>query len=64
MKTYVDVDLVNFEVPSFVKTENSDAKEGYTAFHLRDLRVETLNELCDQFRRDVFKKAKKELPVG
>ena len=32
MKTCIDVELVTFEVPSFVKTENAQTGDSYTVF--------------------------------
>jgi len=50
------VKLCNFSVPYEVQMQGKLSEKTVT-FSLSDLSFETLNELCIQFRKDVFKQA-------
>ena len=67
MKVRIEIDLKPFTVPNFVvavKTpgEKQDGFNEGRSFALADLDSETLLELCNDFRDEVFKKAGRELP--
>lgn len=67
MKATISVTLQPFAVPNFVLAEpkTGSRSEGMVEtpkYPLSDLDPETLDDLCDQFRRDVFKKAGKTPP--
>jgi hypothetical protein len=57
-----DVELHPFRVPNYVivKTEPKPRQDGYSEapkYHLSELSESVLNELCEQFKKDVFIKA-------
>jgi len=61
------IDLLPFNVPNYVLVVPKTGKreDGFTEspkFALSELSVETLEELCAQFRREVFIKAGKVAP--
>ncbi len=66
MKTSIDIELKPFTVPNFVIADNdlTARQEGceHPKFPLQALSSETLQRLCDQFAREVFKKAGKSPP--
>lgn len=47
---------VTLEIPSYLENGLSSRRHS-TEIKLSDLDVETLSELCDQFRKDAFKEA-------
>jgi hypothetical protein len=53
------VELAHFTVPFHVTSLKEDANKRYNSWELKDLSVETLSELCDKFRADVFERAGK-----
>lgn len=62
------IDLLPFTVPNYViaKTAPGNRADGWVdapKWHIRDVDTETLSELCDQFRADVFAKAGKSDPA-
>lgn len=64
MKFTHEVELQPFRVPGFVFTVSGPRKreDGFTEapkYALSELDAETLDELCTQFRNDVFRKAGK-----
>ena len=69
MKATLEVEIEPFDVPDCVAvvgdpglwTANGLISGGVL---LSDLSAGTLNMLCDAFRREVFRKAGKELPPG
>ena len=63
-KIVKEVTLEPFMVPNFVRQEvlprkRQDGLIEAPIYHLSDLDVETLSELCDDFRRKIFEKAGK-----
>lgn len=57
-----EVKLHPFAVPDyvFVETPPRPRQEGFAEgpkFHLKELSEETLNSLCDNFRKEVFRKS-------
>lgn len=61
------IKLQPFTVPNYVRAECSpsslNTKTEPTVYPLADLSVETLEELCVEFRKSVFEKAGKPLPL-
>ena len=62
----VKVKLQPFRVPNYVLTapkvgRRQDGMQELPKFHLSELDEETLNELCDEFRAGVLKKAAQEV---
>lgn len=57
----MEVKLKPFVVPNFV-IGTTGTSESPPSFPIADISVEALDELCAQFRRDVFKKAGKPAP--
>lgn len=64
MKATIEIELLPFNVPNYVRTKREGMEEGVddAALHLRDLDAETLDELCENFTNEVFKRAKKQRP--
>lgn len=67
MKTTINLEIHEFNVPNFVtvKCEEGRKEEGFRpseGIPLSDLSEETLQKLCNNFVESVFKKAKKNLP--
>lgn len=67
MKVTVEVELKPFIVPNYALQVSKSGKreDGFIEdqkFHLSDLDPITLSNLCDEFRREVFRKAGKEQP--
>lgn len=63
MKTFIEVKLKPFGVPNFV-VRDSDPVAGreQQSFPLSELSAETLEAMCEEFTREVFKKANKQRP--
>lgn len=59
MKIAVQVDVQEFSVPNFVLLRPGKGATGPTgeSIPLSEVGAEVLGQLCDQFRKDVFKKA-------
>jgi len=59
MKITLDLEILPFNTPNYARTKQVGKDETCedTAIHIRDLSLEALHNLCDQFKRDVFKKA-------
>jgi hypothetical protein len=67
MKVEMELDLLPFKTPNYVlvKQEPGKREDGFKEgpkFHLKDIDSFTLEKLCDDFRREVFKKAGKQRP--
>ena len=66
MKAFIEIDFKPFNVPNFVVADNDmDAREANCenqSFPLSALNPEALDKMCDEFRRAVFAKAKKQQP--
>lgn len=61
----IEVEIKKFSVPNFVIVENKPQpkQEGFfidptKSFPLSDLNYDTLDNLCNTFRREAFEKAK------
>lgn len=63
MKANVEITLVPFRVPNYVLSVNEVDNDEAAKFHLKELSPEVLDELCQKFRDEVFKKAEKTKPV-
>lgn len=61
MKAKIDVELKPFLVPNFVILKSVDRDSRSLA--LGDLDAVTLDKLCEEFTREVFKKANKQRPA-
>lgn len=64
MKIKTELELNPFSVPNYVtvKMPPGNKQDGFREapkFHLSELSEETLNALCEQFKKDVFEKAEK-----
>lgn len=63
MQITKEVELIPFRVPNYVLTKQQPKNKGEGVsfdgpkYHLSELDDETLDKLCDQFRKDVFAKA-------
>jgi hypothetical protein len=58
------IKLQPFQTPNYVMAEpkpglRQDGMVECPKWHIRDVDEQTLSELCEQFRRDVFAKAEK-----
>lgn len=67
MKTKIEVELKPFQVPNYVLTVSTADKweDGFREmpkYHLSELSANTLERLCEDFTREVFKKAGKSRP--
>lgn len=62
MKVQIELDIAPFTVPNFVRRKTSVSGEDETGIPLSDLDPTALSTLCDEFRREVFKKAGKQQP--
>lgn len=65
MQAKIELDLVPFNVPNFVLVKEKPRKrqEGFAEgmkFRLADLDAATLDKLCEEFKKEIFKKAGKE----
>ena len=67
MKTSIEIKLKPFKTPNYALVDE-DAKpreEGFSEgrkFHLSELDACTLSRMCNDFRKEVFKKAGKQEP--
>lgn len=62
MKLNVEVDLRPFKTPNFVNEKTSRDDESGRQWALNELDAYTLERLCEEFTREVFKKAGKKRP--
>ena len=66
MKASIEIDFKPFNVPNFVVADNDmEAREANCenqSFPLSVLSPEALDKMCDEFRKSVFAKAKKQPP--
>ena len=69
MKATIEIELIPFDVPDYAQqyAAPESRQDGVTftrekKWALKDLDVETLSDLCDEFRFEVFKKAGKTDP--
>ena len=68
MAIEIRIQLRPFTIPNFVIAEGriNPRQEGFKelpSYPLSELSSDTLDEMCEEFRRGVFAKAGKELPV-
>lgn len=68
MEVKMEVDLLPFKIPNYVLEKQKPGKreDGFKdgrKFHLSELDPLTLSKLCNEFRREIFKKAGKEQPA-
>ena len=62
MEVSVTIKVKPFRVPNYVLADKKTADPANdTKLKLEDLDTATLNKMCDEFKREVFNKAKKEL---
>lgn len=64
----IKVELRPFSVPNFViqvmaPGKRQDGFKEAPSYALSELDADTLSEMCDEFRAEIFKKAGKEDPV-
>lgn len=69
MSVKIETELKPFPVPDFVyeQVDPRPKQEGFKELPkhaLKDLSVETLDKLCDEFRQEVFRKANKQDPCN
>ena len=67
MKVHIEIKLKPFTTPNYVLVDESakPKDQGFSEskkFSLSELDAATLSSLCDEFRREVFKKAGKREP--
>lgn len=63
MKADLHIEIELFTVPNFARRKQAGTGRGdEMSIPLSDLSPETLESLCDEFRREVFKKAGKSRP--
>lgn len=63
MKVNIEIRLKPFRVPNFVLADKDSADPSNdTKFALADLDANTLEALCEDFTREIFRKAGKERP--
>jgi hypothetical protein len=62
MKTTIEIEVKDFQVPSFAILKDAIGDEGATSIPLSMLDSDALHRLCQNFRDEVFKKAKKQQP--
>lgn len=67
MKVNIEVSLKPFITPNYVLTDEppNSREDGYVEcrqFRLSELHADTLSKMCDDFRKEVFKKAGKQEP--
>lgn len=67
MQVKIELDLVPFNIPNYILVKGKPCKreDGFKEaikFHLSELDSLTLDKLCEEFRKEVFKKAGKEQP--
>lgn len=69
MKTYIEVDLVPFDIPDFVRIKEgqrprTDGFKPGAKIQIEALDEETLHKLCDDFKERIFSKAGKKFKRG
>lgn len=77
MKTKIEINLLPFDVPDFVMEKREPAPAPAApalpesaarpirhaiTLHLKEMPAETLSKMCDEYRKEVFKKAGKTDP--
>lgn len=66
MKATIILEIEDFKTPNFVRCKPKSVKgiveDDKRTIHLSDLDPTTLDRLCDNFRREIFKKASKPQP--
>ena len=62
MKINLEVEVEPFQTPNFVRGVKRKGEDEGVAYPLELLNAVTLEILCDQFRDEVFRKAKKNRP--
>ena len=66
MKAKIEITLKPFIVPNYVVTSGNRLRGDEICedrkFHLKELDPVTLEKLCDDFKKEVFKKAEKPPP--
>jgi hypothetical protein len=69
MRLTIDVEIQDFQTPNFVvpvqrigKKEDGPGLELSQSIPLRDVPVDLLDRLCENFRREVFRKAERPDP--
>lgn len=67
MKTKIEIDLKPFKTPNFVLVnekvgERQDGVGEVRSFPLSELDSDTLEQLCEDFTNEIFKKTKKQRP--
>ena len=68
MTAHIKLALKDWQVPNFatiIPLVDSERQEGFKALEtipLKNLEAETLDELCNNFRKEVFRKAEKKDP--
>ena len=65
MKINIELEVKPFGTPNYVRTSVVGEEETVndTAIHVRDIDTATLHDLCDEFKRNVFKQAGKEMEI-
>lgn len=63
VKAKIDVQLKPFTVPSFVRAVSANDKDDSGCWPISSLSPETLEELCEEFTREVFERAGKRRPT-
>lgn len=63
----IEIELQPVRTPNFIlqKVEPQSRQDGFQeppAYAVKDLEAQTISELCDQFRKDMFAKAGKTDP--
>lgn len=62
MKITLEVEVEPFQTPNFVRGVKRRGEDEGVAYPLELMDAKTLESLCDQFRTEVFRKAKKNRP--
>lgn len=63
MKVSIEVELQPFQAPNFVRSVPKEGERGEgDCYPLSALDANTLDKLCDDFRREVFRKAGQQQP--
>ena len=63
MKINLELEIKNFRTPNYVRSIRSSEEPalGDEIIHIRDIDEATLHDLCDEFKREIFRKAGKGL---